>query len=82
MNAARERPSCRLYILRLGLRPHIEPDGKWRKRAVNEQGEVSHLSDGLRKQMRLMLEQGHWEAQPQSEIETNKGGNYATTNRS
>jgi hypothetical protein len=56
----RERPDCRRYILRLGLRPHIEPDGKWRKRAVNEQGEVSHLSDGLRKQMRLMAEEGLW----------------------
>jgi hypothetical protein len=56
----KERPGCRKAILKLGLRP-LTVEGEWDgSRSVDETGERGSLSDGLRKQMRRMIAEGHW----------------------
>jgi hypothetical protein len=56
----RERPICRKQILEFALRPHLGPTGKWDERFEDPGGEVGEMSDGMRKQMRLMISQGVW----------------------
>ena len=54
----RERPRCRSMILRLQLRPHLNAQGLWDRRAIS--GEVISLSEGMRIQVKKMILEGCW----------------------
>jgi hypothetical protein len=61
MSTAKERPGCRKAILNLGIRPYLDANGEWDgETALSRNGMRSDMSDGLRKQMRLMVAEGHW----------------------
>jgi hypothetical protein len=56
--SVKERPQCRKLILERRLSPypsHMEWDGL---QAIDETGERSHLSEGMRRQMARMIWQG------------------------
>jgi hypothetical protein len=56
----RERPVCRKAILRMRLAPSLV-DGVWDgKHAVHADGRRSLMSDGMRREMRRMIEEGVW----------------------
>jgi hypothetical protein len=60
MSTAKERPGCRKAILNLGIQPYLV-NGAWDgETALSRNGMRSDMSDGLRKQMRLMVAEGHW----------------------
>jgi len=57
---ARERPRCREVIIERGLTPWPSPS-EWDSRtAKRPDGTRTNLSDGLRKQMGVMLAEGFW----------------------
>lgn len=60
MYNTKERPLCRAAIEKFGLRPFMVR-GKWNGfQAVRPDGRLSHLSAGLKKQLRKMLAENRW----------------------
>ena len=60
MYEIRERPLCRKAILRLGLRPNLDARGEWDGRTALRGTELLRITDGMKKQMRLMVAEGRW----------------------
>jgi hypothetical protein len=62
MPEIKERPLCRKAILKLGIAPFLT-NGIWDGRhAVDKEGQRGSPSDGMRKQMRKMVDEGVWGA--------------------
>lgn len=58
--AVKERSVCRRVILVHGLKPFLV-NSQWDgRRCLNPNGTHSTLSDGMRRQMKLMLAEGCW----------------------
>ena len=56
----KERPRMRAWILKNGVRPHIE-GGVWDGYQIEyPNGQVADTGDALQTQMRKMVEEGHW----------------------
>jgi hypothetical protein len=60
----KDRPRIREWILKNGLRPHIE-DGVWDGAWIEyPNGERAYMFGGTAKQMRRMASEGHWGVVP------------------
>ena len=71
MREIKERPLCRKAILDMELSPLLV-NGVWNgKRAVGKDGRQSSLSDGMKRQMRKMVQEGAW-----GPIRTGRGHNF------
>jgi hypothetical protein len=68
MRPRKERPLCRIAIAdNLKLKPHIV-DGLWDGHSYEDaDGVHSGMSEGLRRQMAKMLEEGFWAASSSSD---------------
>jgi hypothetical protein len=75
-----ERPLCRKIILKRGLQPFIQ-SGKWDGlyHTTPDGGVGSGFSDGLRKQMTRMVEEGHWGTSSSTAVSVTMSCGFSTT---
>jgi hypothetical protein len=58
----RERPLCRKVITSRGFRPEFDDLGRWNGwRAIRPDGSIIWITEGLRIEMKKMLQEGFWE---------------------